>query len=92
MATLSGFFAPGERNGRRWRGDSRIVTFAPRCRATVGLTSGHPRPAISRDEGLDMTERDLLFLVSTVIVASTLVVFAWQYFRTRKDEKKNDNE
>ncbi len=36
-----------------------------------------------------MSERDILFLVSTVIVASTLVVFVWQYIRNRNDEKKN---
>lgn len=39
-----------------------------------------------------MSERDLLFLVSTVIVASTLVVFVWQYIRNRNDEKNNKND
>ena len=34
-----------------------------------------------------MTERDLLFLVSTVIVASTLVVFIWRYVNERKNDK-----
>ncbi len=39
-----------------------------------------------------MSERDILFLISTIIVASTLVVFAWQYFRNRKNEKDDNNE
>lgn len=38
-----------------------------------------------------MSERDLLFLVSTVIVTSTLVVFIWQFIRNRNDEKNDKN-
>ncbi len=37
-----------------------------------------------------MSDRDLIFLVSTVIVASTLVVFVWQYIRNRKNDKDNN--
>lgn len=34
-----------------------------------------------------MSERDLLFLVSTVIVSSTLVLFIWRYMNDRKNDK-----
>ncbi len=38
-----------------------------------------------------MTERDIFFLAMTAIVATTLIVFVWQFVRSRRGRDDGGN-